>query len=292
MDELSERDTQLQCEAHELWGELIKHFSYFANFDHPKLHRESLNYLRYGAAKRIFTIFHDIRWLTLNIPAKRKTNLNAEECRIASLHLNSIYLHIRGSLDNFAWAILWQLAPDEAEKFDKNGDYQRVGLFKNSVLGKLNGTKLKTLIEECKAWDEDFKSRRDPVAHRLPLQVIPQILAGDEDRQRYQELQNKISENISEYALKALQESKKPIGDSFEDLIQKNKKTDELIKENESKNNYLYKQLFSLGIFIPCFAFSKNDSPIYLYPTITDDCNQLIKIADEVAILIETRLNQ
>jgi hypothetical protein len=282
-------ETRLQGEASEVWDRLFQHFTILTYFNHPKLHNQSLNYLRYGSAKRIMTIWEDMRWLKRNIPVKRRAPLAGGECRAASLHLNSLYLNIRGCLDNFAWALLWQLAPSEAEKFDSEDDFQRVGLFKKSVLGKLSGTKLKDFLEGCAEWDKDFKVKRDPVAHRLPLFIPPQILK-EAEAQEYQALNRQITESNSEFFQMSMEESKRQCEDSFDEIIDKNERVEALIKKHDETQARLYRELESLGAFIPCFGYSKNEPSIPLYPTITEDCKQLANITDNVIAFFNEKL--
>jgi hypothetical protein len=293
MDEAAKifEQNRLQGEAYKIWDKLFNHLNYFAYFNHPKTHVQTIDYLKYGSAKRIHNIFDNIRWLTINIPVNRKHPLSTAEVDSACMHLNSIYLHIRGCLDNFAWALLWQIAPTEAENFNRKENCHKVGLFKKSILGKLSGTSLKGLLEGCIEWEQDFKMKRDPVAHRLPLFIPPQILRGESEANRYKELNKQIMQHTDEFGQKALQESRENIkSKNFDEIVENNKKMDDLSRKFEKKRSALYTELQSIGVFVPYFGYSTREDLIPLYPTIIEDCNQLIKITDGIRAFFENRL--
>ena len=128
-----------------------------------KLCEQAQTYLRYGVGDRLNYIYQDFKYLIENAPIGRKEPLELKECQTANRHLNSMYLHIRGALDNFAWALIWHVNPDEAQTIANT----RVGLFYQSFDKYLTGyPELKSIIESAKEWNKEFAQKRDPVAHR------------------------------------------------------------------------------------------------------------------------------
>jgi len=280
----------IKAESFVLWQSLSELLSFFAFLNEPSIHQNTAAYLRFGAAKRIRWILEDVRWLTSNIPVDRTEALTDEECHAAGLHLNSVYLHIRGTLDNFAWSLLWQFAPVEAEQLDKDGNYNQIGLFRTSVLRHLpTNSRLKTIIESLRDWNDAFRLRRDPVAHRLPLRLIPQVITGAENIRSYQETQATLFANISDFAQRCTQNSNRVDDDSIRGITERCNQIEKLADEHEAKQQKLCRQMESLGTFVPVFTCSLAGTDLIpLYPTITDDCGNLIKIGAELRTFIES----
>lgn len=276
-------ETKLHCEALALWDGLFKHFSYLAFFEHPKLNRNSLMYLRHGVSKRIKTIWYDVRWITLVLDIKRKNPLTSDEINEANQHLNSIYLHTRGALDNLAWALLWQIDPSEAEQLEENEDYARVGLFSKLLKSRISGSELLKFLLAHDAWDGDFKKKRDPVAHRFPLYIIGQLLDEQEviEFQKFNELISEAQKDLFDYCENApkIDTRSLPIDKLVEAQNAHASKLDEL----GDKHKQLLDEQAAIGSFKPMFGFSMNKQDLMpIYPTITVDVGMLIDITTNV----------
>lgn len=273
----------------ELFIELRTQWSTLALFEAPPLHELSMHYLRYGAAKRIRWIAQDLEWLCTNCPEDRTKPLSAEECEQAGLHLNSLYLHIRGTLDNFSWALFWQIAPDEAKIVEDKAQYMSVGLFTSTLTRILQSeaNSLVRVIERSRDWDKVFKSKRDPVAHRLPLRVIPQHL-NQHQAQQYHELNAKVPHTVDDFLEKCKNEREKRADDnSIEAIVAKCEAIEKFGSEQRAQQQQLYAQMGELGTFIPYFLNSGELMP--LHPTIVEDCQQLSAIAKEVIAFFKSQ---
>jgi len=264
-------------------------FFFYCQSHNLNLCREAFIYLQFGVARRLNWIFKDLCWLTTYTPPDRTKPLTPDECGDAGRYLNSMYLHIRGVLDNFAWALLWQLNPVKAQELEDTGGHRKVELFRDTGKNSLP-TKLQQTVEGLKVWNDDLKSRRDPVAHRLPLQIPPQFVTRAE-ADKYLELEGKDHENLNNLATAFAEHDVQNPYDGFNDppeqIMEHLDQIDKLSDEYDRKREILSKQMQSVGRFVPKFLYSLDESDLIdMYPTILEDCNNLITIADEVKLFL------
>ncbi|MDA1305088.1 MAG: hypothetical protein O2999_12470 [Nitrospirae bacterium] len=184
---------------------------------------------------------------------ERKKPLNDDERNELTLHLNSFYFHIRGALDNLAWCLAYEFkilgdVEEEARAFQA-----KVSLFGTAFQRRLEEGKVPFLglLKELSAWSIDMKTFRDPIAHRIPLYAIPSVLSQEEATQ-YQETFNR--------AMRVLAEGK------LEEV--------EVLLNNAE----------ALGSYVPSFSgsFASTTSPRPIYPQVTEDYANVIKIGDAV----------
>jgi hypothetical protein len=133
------------------------------------LNEKTSSYLNYGVLRRYRYIKTNYNWILSNLPQNRINPLTMQEINDAELHLNSIYFHTCGILDNIAWTFLYHLRPNEIKKYEQNpislqlfetfSDY-----FENIFKSK----------NEKQKWLGRISNRRHPFAHRLPLQIPAQ----------------------------------------------------------------------------------------------------------------------
>lgn len=266
--------------ALETWQPLSDLASFFAFIDTSRMDQNAASYLRFGVGKRLTLIFNDIRWLTSTCPEYRTETLSDEECKQAGLHLNSFYLNVRGVLDNFAWALYWLISPVGAAKTEADNKSAQIGLFQKPVLHLFpENSDLRKVIDQHRDWSFDLKRRRDPAAHRLPLRVIPQVIAG-ENLTRYRELEKQYFENINKFAVD-LKESNGLVKDDSIAGISKRCEQIERIKEaHDRTQSELSFEMQSQGQFAPIFTYSSGmQELIPLYPTLTDDTTSLLKLS-------------
>jgi len=166
--------------------------------------------LSYGAGRRILVIKEN--YISINEIAypKKSDPLNPEENVVLNLHLNSLYFHLSGLLDNLAWAVVLESSIFPTFNEQNGRDRRRVGLFKDEFLGKIQNVKNGILYKELKSkldWHRQLADLRDPLAHRIPLYVTPAILT-EEQGEKYRQLRIQFYEcmdkNDFEGAEKAL----------------------------------------------------------------------------------------
>jgi hypothetical protein len=107
-----------------------------------------------------------------------------------SLQANAYYLNLRGGLDNLAWCLQYyfSLIPGTS---DSEGQRATVYLFAGPFLRALSAhlPSLANKIGALSDWATDLRNRRDPAAHRIPLQV-PRTVFSEEDARRFRELED------------------------------------------------------------------------------------------------------
>jgi hypothetical protein len=155
-------------------------------------------------------------------------------------------MHVRGTLDNLAWSLLYEFAPERMPKREQDVGLFRRCIIEDEVFSDLSDT-LKAHIE----WHRDLKDRRDPVAHRIPLGVTSQILRPGEG-ETYRSLMAAYNEALS--------------------------------KRDFDEADNAWRKLHDLGQFAPFFAHDPNQAVVRIYPTVPDDVGRLVMICDVVHI--------
>ncbi len=135
--------------------------------------------IRLGLIRRSFELFFEAFGTIAN---------NDYECETLNVALNSIYLHLRGVLDNFAWIIYYELQLTNLKQRD-------IDLLGNKFLNSLEcDLNLKKDLEVRKNWLIDLKNKRDPVVHRLPLYIPAKFITSKEDLSNAMELKCRAKE--------------------------------------------------------------------------------------------------
>ena len=105
-----------------------------------------------------------------------------------TLLINAFYLNLAGSLDNLAWAIIYQHGLRDPVNEDCPNQRKLAQLLGPKFLNELSQNGLNDLKVELMAkrnWYKEMKEFRDPAAHRIPLLVPPSILSKEDvDEQR------------------------------------------------------------------------------------------------------------
>jgi len=152
--------------------------------------------LSYGAGRRILVI--RTNYISINEIGypNRSDPLNPEESVVLELHLNSLYFHLSGLLDNLAWAVILESSIFSPFNEHNGKDRRRVGLFKDEFLRKIQNIKSGILYQELQSkldWYRQLADLRDPLAHRIPLYVTPAILT-ERQKEKYRQLAIRIKE--------------------------------------------------------------------------------------------------
>ena len=205
--------------------------------------RDARIYLRYGAGRRLLDMFEVYRSLIHTAYDGRTAALGHEEQQKFSRDLNTLYINLRGTLDNLAFCLLHECQPDL-----KLRDMDRT-LFSPSFRKAFTDfPALAPAIQRHDEWNGDFKKRRDPAAHRIPLYLPSQMSEAEVERAR---------------TLFAEQSKKIRAGEV-----------------NEA--NRLFDRAMGLGSFLAAFLHHPDEPLIPIYPTIPNDVGHLIEIANVV----------
>lgn len=203
-------------------------------------HPEAICFMQYGVCRRLLMTLFSYKAIALVADAERTNPLSFEEGQELTKEVNLIYLNIRGILDNLVSCYLLE---KEENLYNKLKPIQ-ISLFGKEVQKKSENLSFWNKLTEYKEWEKELKEKRDPVAHRIPLYIIPSMV----DEAEVDEYKQLDSESIQ-----ALQ------------------------KMDFSKAKDCYTKMESMGKFIPCFAHHpENYYPIY--PTVPNDLGNVIKI--------------
>jgi hypothetical protein len=100
-----------------------------------------------------------------------------------TLLINAFYLNLAGSLDNLAWAIIYQHGLRDPVNEDCPNQRKLAQLLGPKFLDELsqNGLEeLRVALSAKRNWFKDMKQFRDPAAHRIPL-LVPRSILSKED---------------------------------------------------------------------------------------------------------------
>lgn len=212
--------------------------------------------LLYGGVRRSRFIWDALREFYSIAHPRREAPLKEAESFQLERALNDIYIHSRGLLDNLAWAVLALYRPEIAQDVHPG----QVDLFKRKFLKKYDLGWLADIVGPFVAWNTDFKSRRDPIAHRIPLSVPPAIVTPE---------QQVLRQALYESWWKAGQEVI---------LAMQGRKDSDVVAAKEKKKEELFEELESVGIFYPYMSIDPDSSPVPLYPTVVEDVGNVVEI--------------
>lgn len=196
---------------------------------------------RHGLGRRILALEHAYRTIRAICSVTRTDPLSFEEAQVVNGQINLFYLHLRGSLDNLAWAYLLEKEPEAAKKVPP----QDISLFHLKTRKNLCDQRLQNDLSPFDDWVRKLATRRDPVVHRIPLYVVPSVL-NEAEANRYRELGIRHSESLFAADLAAADEA-----------------------DNEQR---------SLGTFGSFFAHDPFAETYPIYPTIPADLGCLVRI--------------
>jgi hypothetical protein len=188
----------------------------------PLIPRTNLGkqFLDYGIKRRLSLIRESYFSLIESCPPERVKSLDGEETNLLTLHLNSLYFHIWGCVDNLAWLIAYELQFDNLKDTptDSIVNKQKINLFqgrgKEITLRKWIKNKhieFEMSLSVFDGWIVKLAALRHPTAHRIPLSLVPYIVTTKEGAgnwkstvERFVSLFNK---GVQERDLESLQEA-------------------------------------------------------------------------------------
>lgn len=236
-----------------------------------------------GVFRRLSIIRENYRYLIEICPPDRIKYLEEAEAAKAAVHLNSLYLHIWGCIDNLAWIIAYEVEYGVIENKGSRhmSDKGKINLFPS--LNQKKKENLRTFITnryknlECiliafDEWIKELGGIRHPAAHRMPLQIVPYFLRQDRTK-------------------KWLAKWRKYIGLLDKEMIENSP----IFVEKAEK---IRKSIGDLGEFYPIFALEmeydengkiQSESFNFLYPTIVDDCANLLNLIEKLVKFLESR---
>jgi hypothetical protein len=206
-------------------------------------------YMLYGAARRANLIFGAYRGILSIVHEDRTAPLSPDEQITLNQDIQSIYIHMLGLVDNFAWCILYETHVELADTFKLTPT--RVGLFSDQFKKQCMPPTLADEIHQAHGiWDKEVRDRRNPIAHRIPPYVPSAVLTSDESL-------------------------------THTNFI--NQFWNSLNNSNPTEAGLSLIQTDSLGTFYPYFVYHPDEPPIPIYPTIPTDLSHVINIGKTVS---------
>lgn len=174
----------------------------------------AIDHLRHGLCRRLLLLKRGASLICQITPPEREEPLSDDEGADLNLHLNSVYLHIRGATDNLAWALALEHNVLGEARENHPAFQRRVGLFGKAFqagLARVDAEFAAALSARLTALAE-LPQLRDPVAHRIPLYVVPAVLSEEQARQ-HTELSERWNRAISERALDQAEATMRAMGE-------------------------------------------------------------------------------
>lgn len=132
---------------------------------------EAYKFLVHGAGRRFIAIQTAMQSILEIAPRSQNKPIGMTNVHTVSNDLNTIYINIRGLLDNYAWALV-----------ELRGGAQSAGLpitaislFDKRFRTALEVPPLEAAVMSRLPWHNEVKERRDPAAHRIPLSAPPAV---------------------------------------------------------------------------------------------------------------------
>lgn len=216
---------------------------------------EAVSFIKYGLGRRSRAIFFSFRELYRLIPPRRTEPLCLDDADRASEILNSIYINIRGALDNIAWAFVSELG---GAKVLGLGETQ-VSLFSQRMLKLKRLAELREALQSFDRWNRDFKRFRDPAAHRIPLSAVPTIL-GPADLVDFKRVD---AELVAKRKLVIQCATERQFSE---------------MKKLEQEADQIWDALQRIGIYRPLFEYAHDTQPMPIYPTVPEDIGSYVRI--------------
>ncbi len=209
------------------------------------------DHLVYGVARRAGDIRLAMREIIQTSPVDRTKPMNSEEVHVVSRALNTIYINIRGMLDNLAWAVI-----------EKNGGLEKAGLNPPEV--DLFGRKFRKIevwkpitegLADIADWTQELAKFRNPAAHQIPLAVVPAAMDAAASAE-YQRLHALLLAPLPEGPFDA-----------------------ETFKNKREETADIKRQIAALGTYTGEFAHRPKDGVNPIYPTVPNDVGQMVRAA-------------
>lgn len=135
------------------------------SFDGSSLSKKAQPYIEYGVNRRLTYLEHICRILWQSpFEGYSTKNYCPNHYAEINIYINAFYIDIYGILDNLAWSIKEQFEISDIKPLN-------ISLFKKDLFKDESLNNLKLELDDYKEWYEDFKKRRNPVAHRISLYI-------------------------------------------------------------------------------------------------------------------------
>jgi hypothetical protein len=199
-------------------------------------------YVYNGFLRRIETLKYCMENIWNICPPDQSTKPTRETLFNLNINLQSFIFNMYGCVDNLAWI----LVKAKLVSIEKNLEVN----FLKEKFNKQLPSNFKEYLEKRKDWFEHLKNYRDPLAHRIPLYVVPYVL-NEEEQEKFKKLGEELVKAVTQGDL-----------EKYEEL---------LVLQNQ------------LGKFNPIMthSYKENSKPIPFHAQILADWNTIIEFSNE-----------
>jgi len=159
---------------------------------------DALRYLCHGVERRLHMLDYCLQRIAHETPPAGSEPLTPDKAAMLAVYLNAFYINVRGTLDNLAWVLYHELKLNEERPSVTESKKQSIGLSSKSFLCALESKSsswskcASTLAsDDKKNWFKTIADKRDPAAHRLPIEV-PCGVVPPENKERYDRLRKEM----------------------------------------------------------------------------------------------------
>jgi|GEM_PF-2560787 len=148
-------------------------------------------YVQQGLQKRLFMLNYCMSKINELTPAEGSESLTPDVATALAVCINAFYINVRGSLDNLAWALFYELKLQEQCVSLDASRKQSIGLHYRTFLSALKkqprGQSCAEALEKTRQWLKDITDKRDPAAHRFPIEMVSGCVSS-EDKEKHADL--------------------------------------------------------------------------------------------------------
>jgi hypothetical protein len=111
-------------------------------------------FTRFGVGRRVGMLWSALRSIVETVAVGRTDPLSSDDVKTVSRDLNTIYINIVGTIDNYAWCLLHECGSTSVKALQP----YRVGLFAPVFIQDACFAALRVALERYKAWFIELRS--------------------------------------------------------------------------------------------------------------------------------------
>lgn len=166
------------------------------NFSQQLLNDRAKEYCVHGVLRRVFTLLHCLKRISIITPPNRTEHISFDEKGDITAYLHCFIINLYGAINNLALILYHEKLSDKEKKKIPERDVY----FSSIEIQKYFSAGLKKRYEDFNEWVKFFNEQRHPIAHRIPIYLIPYFFQNVEEKNKEKQLKEKFyrSSNVEE----------------------------------------------------------------------------------------------